>query len=197
MPSSNFEFPHIFQQCISTTIHPSGPLQLPPQAVALLHPGRGPAHQELQVPALADAPQLQQPGQAPADGDPAAEQPDGAVVPHALPDAGRLRLSPELQGVVLQPADRDGGGHAGVQRGARQEAAQSAEVSIFCGKLDGSFNGSFEKIFIKNFDFLRPTGLRTIPLYEPSGFRIVVAVVVGEERHYLFLHLLYSSFEPT
>ena len=68
---------------------------------------------------------------------------------------------------------------------------------FFVTNLTASFNGSFERIFIKNFDFLRPTGLRTIPFYDPSGFRFVLAAVVGEERHHLFLHLLYSFFEPT
>ena len=47
----------------------------------------GPEYQELQVPAMADPPQLQQPAPAAANRHPPAEQRDGAVVPDAFPDA--------------------------------------------------------------------------------------------------------------
>ena len=53
----------------------------------LLHPRRGAAYQELQEPAVAAAAQLQQQGAPPAHRHAAAEQPHGAVVPHALPHA--------------------------------------------------------------------------------------------------------------
>ena len=46
--------------------HP-GPVELPAQAVVLLHPRRGAAHQELQEPALAAPAQLQQQGAPPVD----------------------------------------------------------------------------------------------------------------------------------
>ena len=60
------------------------------QALAVLHPGRGAAHQELQVAAVADVAQLQQRRAPPADRDAASEQPHGALVPNALLDAGRV-----------------------------------------------------------------------------------------------------------
>ena len=56
----------------------------------LLHPRRGATHQELQEPAVAALAQLQQQGAPPAHRHAAAEQPHGAVVPHALPHARRL-----------------------------------------------------------------------------------------------------------
>lgn len=57
-----------------------------------------------------------------------AEQPDGALVPHALPHAPRLPVPPRVQGVVLQPAHGDDRGQSGVQRGPDQEAPQGAEA---------------------------------------------------------------------
>lgn len=59
-------------------------------AVVPPHPGRGPEHQELQEPALADAADVQLSEEAPSHGDPSAEQPHGALVAHALPHASRL-----------------------------------------------------------------------------------------------------------
>lgn len=70
---------------------------------------------------------LQPPAPA-ADGNPAAEQSDGAVVPDALPHAARLPVPPRVQRMVLQPADGDDRGQPGVQRGPGQEAPQGAEA---------------------------------------------------------------------
>jgi hypothetical protein len=49
-------------------------------------------------------------------GNAASEQLDGAVVPDALPDAERVRVSSRLQGVVLESTHRHGRGQRGVQR---------------------------------------------------------------------------------
>ena len=86
----------------------------------------GSEHQELQEPALADPTELQQPETTPPDRYTTAEQPDGAVVPHAFPHAHRLLISHRLQGVVLESSDRDGGGKPGVQR-VYCDAAPSGE----------------------------------------------------------------------
>jgi len=76
----------------------------------------GPEHKELQVAALADAAQLPQPASAAVDRHAAAEQPHGTVVSDALPHAARLPVTPRLQGVVRQPADRHDRGKPRVQR---------------------------------------------------------------------------------
>ena len=67
-----------------------------------------------------------QPQATAADRNSSAEQPDGALVSDALPDASRLPVAPRVQGVVLQPADGDDRGQPGVQRGSGQEAPQGA-----------------------------------------------------------------------
>lgn len=62
------------------------------------------------------------------DGNPPAEQSDGAVVPDALPHAARLPVPPWVQRMVLQPANWDDWGQPGVQRGPGQETPQGAEA---------------------------------------------------------------------
>lgn len=69
-----------------------------------------------------------QPPASAADRNSSAEQPDGALVSHALPHAPRLPVPPGVQGVVLQPADGNDRGQPGVQRRPGQEATQGAEA---------------------------------------------------------------------
>ena len=102
----------------------TGPQQLQAVQVGVLYPRRGPAHQELQVAALAAPAQLHLGRPPPPHGDAPAEQPHGALVAHALPDALRVRVAPRLQGVVLQPDGRHGGGHLGLQRRPGEAAPQ-------------------------------------------------------------------------
>lgn len=75
----------------------------------------GPEHKKLQKPKVADPADFQQPAPPSAHRDPAAEQPDGAMVSNALPHANSLLLALRLQGVVLQPPHWNGGGKPGVQ----------------------------------------------------------------------------------
>lgn len=70
----------------------------------------GSEHQEFQEPALADPAQFQQPASPTVDWHSPPEQPDGAVVPHALPHASRLLVPHRIQGMVLQPSHRNGRG---------------------------------------------------------------------------------------
>ena len=65
---------------------------------------------------MADSADFQQPAPPPPHGDTTSEQPDGAVVTDALPNANGLLLTLGLQGVVLQSSDGNGGGESGVQR---------------------------------------------------------------------------------
>lgn len=75
----------------------------------------GSTHQELQVSEMAVPVELQQSAPPPLDGDPSAEQPHGAVVPHALLDASFVPIAQGLQGVVLQPTVWNGRGEQRVQ----------------------------------------------------------------------------------
>ena len=84
----------------------------------------GAEHQELQVTALADAPQLLVATPFAADGNATAEQPDGAVVTHALPHAAHLPIAPRVQGVVRQSAHRHDRGKSRVQRQSHQTPPQ-------------------------------------------------------------------------
>ena len=75
----------------------------------------GSEHQELQISEMAVLVKLQQPASPPTDRDSSSEQPDGAVVSHALLDATFVPVSQGLQRVVFQPTVWDDRGKQRIQ----------------------------------------------------------------------------------
>ena len=101
----------------------------------------GAEHQELQVPAVADAAQLPKPAAPAADGHAAPEPPDGALVPHALPHAPGVRVAPRVQGLVREPAHRHDRGQQGVQREPDPSPAQGQLMQGGAGGRRGGAGG--------------------------------------------------------
>ena len=66
-----------------------------------------------------------------------AERLDGAVVPHAFPDAPDLCQPCAVQGLVQQPPAGNGGGPAGGQQGKnrRRTGTIMLPVDVICGAM--------------------------------------------------------------
>lgn len=121
----------------------------------------GSEHQELQVAALADAAELPQPTPSAPHRHSSAEQPHGAVVLDALPDAARLPVAQGIQGVVFESSHWNDRRKHGIQRESREKTSQGAlsfrsDEKIILGYfllllVENSFNNTITSLMCSEY----------------------------------------------